>query len=171
MTAHNASSHIPVNAPAQAAKSRHRHGLLTPDTTPAPEDARIAADKERSPREPRQQGAMPPITEISEGGEDQPQIPYDIGSQDDHESESDSDGREGALAPTEAQVNAVSHVLACYLKDYHNIMGLGPVAEDARQERENIVNRFNHMVCQVHPRSIKVADAHKALKCEHQSPS
>ena len=165
----------PVTGASKAPKSRHRHGLPTPEGTPVADDARIAADKERSVREARQQSSMPPITENPDGEEAQSKPPFDIGSQDNRDSDSDSDSDEsddeGVAPPTDAQVDAVDHVLACDPKDYRQILKLGPVAEDPRQEKENIVNKFNHMACQVHPRFNKAQGADKALKCKHRSQS
>lgn len=102
----------PVTGASKAPKSRHRHGLPTPEGTPAPEDARIAADKERSARETRQQGIMPPIAETPDGEEAQSKPAFDIGSRDDQESHSNSDsdesGDEDVSPPTDAQVEAVN---------------------------------------------------------------
>lgn len=168
MAVHTDDPQGPVTGAPQAPKSRHRHGLLTPEGTPAPEDARITADKERSARETRQQGAMPPITEIPDGAEAQTKSPFDIGSQDDQESDSDSGSDESddeeVPPPTEAQMEAVRHVLACRRKDYRGILKLGPLAEDPRQERENTLNSFIFFGCLLHPAFNKTKDAEEAWK-------
>ncbi|KIW11737.1 hypothetical protein PV08_09009 [Exophiala spinifera] len=161
-----------VTGVSQAPKSRHRHGLPTPEGTLAPEDARITADKERMAREARQQGAMPSIIEVADREEAQSKPAFDIGAQDDRQSqgggdsgsESDeSDDGRPSLA-TDAQAEAVHSVLACSRRDYRKILKLEAVAEDDRQEKENIVNSFTRLGCLTHPDFNPTKGADEAFK-------
>lgn len=176
MAAQIENTKVPATGASQVPKSRHRHGLITPETTPAPEDAKITADKERSARAVKQQGSMPPIVEISDSEEAstaQSKPAFDVGSQDGRESDSGSDESEEsdddeASPPSKAQVEAVEYVLACPQKDCRKILKLGLVAEDARQEKENVLNSFNHITCLVHPRFNSTKGAEEAYKCKLQ---
>lgn len=171
MAARIENTKAPATGASQVPKSNSRHGLVTPETTPAPEDAKITADKERNARAAKQ-GSMPSIVEISDSEEAstaQSKPAFDVGSQDDRESDSDSDEREAgegdeAPPPSQAQVEAVEYVLACPRKDYRKILKLGPVADDARQEKENVLNSFNRITCLVHPRFNSTKGAEKAFQ-------
>jgi hypothetical protein len=93
-------------------KSHHWHGLLTPQRTLAPEDARITADKERRARAAEESGSMPPIVEIFDSEEvstTQTKSAFDVGSQGDSE-ESDDDE---ASPPSKSQVEADEYVFTC----------------------------------------------------------
>ncbi|KIW86660.1 uncharacterized protein Z519_12715 [Cladophialophora bantiana CBS 173.52] len=127
------------------------YGMLTPESTPAPEDGRIAADQARRAREARQQDVMPPIAE--EPSQSKP--PYDA-SQADQESEnvggdSNSDKAE-----------AVRYVLGCQRNDYRKILKLEPAADDP-QEKANIMNAFTRLGCLTHPDYNETEGAHDAF--------
>ena len=159
----NGTKHVP--------KSRHQHGLFTPEGTPVPEDARITADKERSARDAKQKATLNPITETVEGEEPaaaQSKPAFDVGSQEDSESDSDDSDEDDVGPPSEAQVEAVQHVLACSRKDYRKILKLEPASEDARQDKENLVNSFRKMGCLTHPDFNKSKGAEKAFKSKDQ---
>ena len=118
--------------------------------------------------ESKQHGTIPPVIELPDGEEALSKPAFDIGSQDNRESDSGSDSDEsddeGVAPPTEAQVEAVRHVQACDRKDYRKILKLGPAAEDARQERENTLNSFNSFGCLLHPAFNKSEGAEEAWK-------
>ena len=155
----NGAKHVP--------KSRHQHGLFTPEGTPVPEDARITADKERSARDAKQKATLDSITETVEGEEPaaaQSKPAFDVGSQDDSESNSDESHEDDVAPPSEAQVEAVRHVLACSRKDYRKILKVEPASEDARKDKENIVNAHQKIGCLLHPDFNKAKGADKAFR-------
>jgi hypothetical protein len=117
-----------------------------------PEDARVAADKERTAREARQNATMTTIPENSDGEglpATQSKPAFDVGSKDKGGSESDSDDSEDdeVTPPSQAQAEAVQHVLACPRKKYRKILKVDPAAEDSRQDREDMVNSFRKLGC------------------------
>ena len=167
MSALTENSHVQGNGAKSVPKSRHQHGLPTPEGTPVPEDARISADKERSARDAKQKATMDPIIETVEGEEpaaSQSKPAFDAGSQENSESDSDESDEEGVAPPSEAQLEAVKHVLACSRKDCRKILKAEPASVDARQDKENMVNSFRKMGCLVHPDSNKGKGADQAFK-------
>ena len=172
MATHNKSPHVPINAPAQAAKSRHQHGILTPESTPVPDDARLRADKERRERAAGRSGTLQPVPESPSGeasSASQTKPPFDVSSQDDQNSDSDTgaNDNEHAPQPSAAQVDAVRHVLSCPPKEYRMILKVGPPGGDTQKDKEDKVNSLRKMGCLLNPNYNKAKGAYKAFmgKC------
>ena len=149
--------------------SHQQHGPPTPVGTPLPEDARVAADRTQRARKAQQPANLAAVVEISDG-EDQPATQskptFDAGSRSGSDSHSDNDGSntEGASAPSEAQTEAVRYILACPPKQYRKILKVGPAGDDARGDKEQLVNAFRRLGCLIHPDFNQTKGADKGFK-------
>lgn len=141
-------------------KAQDQHGLLTPEATPAPEEARVDADKTRQAQE---QAKLPAITENTSqenGLSTQSKPELDVHSDMPTEDESDHE----QSVPQPLQVEAVKRVLACRPTEYRKVLAVEPSDPDSRVDEENIVNNFRKLGCQAHPDYNKTPGAEKAFK-------
>jgi len=126
-------------------------GVLTPETTPALEDGRVEADKERRAREAAEK--------LAKQQQNPPQ-------------DSDDEGDETKKTqPTEEQDQAVQRVLKCKKKDYRRILGVQDKYGTPEVEQEAILTAFRKLGTLIHADYIEGDDTKKAYDSEWKFPS
>ncbi|KAF4465066.1 domain-containing [Fusarium albosuccineum] len=125
--------------PNQIAKvSQNSFGLATPEATPAVEDGRIAADKERMAAAMRQ---LPEISS-SKPAEIKEQV---SGAADNH-------------ANDEIDVE-IKRIMRCFDSSYAEILGISPNSPE-----KEVLAAWRHLGCMLHPKFIKHPNAEAVFK-------
>lgn len=128
-----------------------QNGLATPDTTPAPEDARIAADNARRAAEAAAAAANNP-NDDQEMGE---------GSEDDDGGEFNPGG--GGTDEEEEEKEAIERVMGCGSKNYREILGVEEAYNSPKEEKAAILNAYRDLGTLIHPDFSDDDDAEEAF--------
>ena len=143
---------------------QQNHGLPTPEGTPAPEDGRIVADKERDKH--RHEPSLGPIQEAptTPAPPSKPVSGSSEASGNDGDGGDEEDDPADRHPPSQEQIDAVAEVLAAGAKDHRKILGAVRIGKDDNEEKEIILNAFRKRGSLVHPDYNSSNDAEKAFK-------
>lgn len=145
MSATPTNSSVPSEntADAKSEVSQRPGGLATPEATPAVEDGRVAADKERAA------AAMRQLLETSSSD-----------SADTKGQVSEANDATDGSANDKIEVE-IERVMRCFDSSYAEILGVQPNSPE-----KEIVAAWRHLGCMLHPRFIKHPKAEAAFKSE-----
>ena len=148
----------PNSVPSKDQETQQRHGLVTPDATPAVDDARIEADRVR-----RATAAQQTAAATSKAAESQPASQSHDANANENRPDGDSTSEPGSDSESASseQIELVERVMRCSKAKPQEILGLA--GADGADEME-VLAAFKKVGCATHPEINKAAKAYSAHK-------